>query len=126
MSDFASLLSLLESSVSSSSITMTDTRRAVIIEALKIAIDSGKAVDALRPNRLPEATERFDLKRLTFSQRLRLKQLREGAVKMSSENAVKFPNDTLVAEGLIDIRPLDGEDAGLSLLTITNRGLAAR
>lgn len=121
---FEKLLQIFEGPTPNSRIRISDLRRSIIIQALRIAIDSGRGMGE-QPAR-SQIGRPFDLKLLTFSERMRLKQLRESSITLSSENALKYPNDTLVREGLALLKFLDGDEDGLALLSISPRGLAAR
>lgn len=115
---FEKLLAILEGPATNTSFRMSDARRAVLIQALRIAIDSGNAVAALRPKPVT-----FDLSKLAFSEKQLVKQLQQGNLVIWSNDVEAFPHKRVIEFGLAAAAPYGDRT---SELTITDKGRGAR
>lgn len=103
---FAEMIALLDGPVSNTAFRLNDQRRAVLLQALRIAEESGQAMQKLRPKQPP-----FDISKLTFGERYVLGQLRDGPMELWGEHVTQ-PARVLKNRGLITIEELAGDRAG--------------
>lgn len=79
---FEALIKLFDSPVSNTGLRINDQRRAVILQALRIAEQSGQAVEAFRTSE-----PAFNLNTLNFGSRYIFGQLRGGPMEFTSHGA---------------------------------------
>lgn len=121
---YQELIDLLDSNKSNMSISITNARRAVLLRALRLAVEWDKADTAIMTKRRETAAP-FSLLTLTFGERYQLGQLRDGPIEIDG-NHTSQPVTVLKNKGLITVEELTGDRAGFWLLTMTDKGRNAR
>lgn len=120
--DFLALLIILEGKLSNRQIEMNDRRRAIMIDALNMALGHQLPVFSEEPT--PAPVEKIDIRHLNFSERKLLREIQAaGSVTMSAAATRTVDPLTLRNEGLISIAY---RHAGQFTLHITDRGRRAR